>query len=148
MCLSVTVEFVGIERNAVHALIADLPSADLLHVELVPKRWFGSSVPCVGVSEGGGCACSLLTDAADWNAPTWSMESSLLPKLAHTVRVLGRLAAGPMVLEARWSGDSSSSSVTLSLEELSTLAEQGQLGTHTRYIVPGADDVTDARGRP
>jgi hypothetical protein len=135
MCLSVAVELVGLDRDAVTSLVATLGSADLLRIEVSPKRWFGSKTPYLLPSEDGGCACSLLSDDADWNAPAWAMEAHLRPKLAATLTAIGQAITCPMVLEALWAGDSPSETVDLDLEVLSDLAARSQLGTKTRYRV-------------
>lgn len=147
MCLSVSVELVGLDREAVTSLVANLGSADLLLTEVTPKRWLGSKIPYVVLSEGGGCACSLLSEDADWNAPRWAMEPHFLPRLAATITALGDATVCPMVLEARWAGVSSTETIELELDALSDLAARGQLGTKTRYRVAAREKKRDSVGR-
>ena len=142
MCLCVTVELVGLDREAVvSAVDTASQTADVLQVDVTPKRLFGPKTPYLFVTEGGGCACSLLRDDADWEAPTWAMEAHLLRRLAATITALGQSADAPLVFEALWLGDEAEETVELGLEELASLAAASRLGTRTRYVVSARDQA-------
>ncbi|MBA2303808.1 MAG: hypothetical protein H0W08_14405 [Acidobacteria bacterium] len=87
------------------------------------------------ISEEGACACSLLSDSADWNDETWSMRPEVLDRLATTLEVLARLGPKALFVEALWVGDAARETVSVTPKELAQVARSGKLGTHTRYAV-------------
>jgi hypothetical protein len=93
----------------------------------VRKHWFDKRIS-VHISETG-CACSLLSDAADWNAPLWSLREEILPGLATALKLLHDNFEGGFNLEALWISD------TVSLDELVSLIRENSLANFTRYIV-------------
>jgi hypothetical protein len=76
--------------------------------------------PCAGslhFSRGGGCACSLLSDNADWNNPTWDLDPQVLDGLAKAVTLLGERVSG-FVFQAIWMGDEPETTDRVRLEQL------------------------------
>jgi len=51
-----------------------------------------------------GCSCSLLSDDADWNNPTWALEPEVLEGLAKAVEAMAERAKG-LSFQAIWIGD-------------------------------------------
>ncbi len=100
---------------------------------------FGRGNPRLSISEAGeGCACSMLTDGADWNAPTWDIQPALLPHLADTLGFISERVPNGFILEALWAGDKPGRNLELSLDELLNIVRENQVGTGTRYIVRAA----------
>jgi len=113
-------------------------SAGDLHVELahVPRwPWARNRDAEALVSERGGCACSLLSDAADWNADAWSMRPEVLEPLARTLMTLAERGPEGMTVAALWVSDDAEREVKVTAQELAALARSSQLGTHTRYVL-------------
>jgi hypothetical protein len=94
------------------------------------------------ISDGSGCACSLLTDDADWDAEVWAMRPEVLDPLAVTIERLIDAAPEGLIVEALWIGDVPERTITVIAAELGELARTSRLGTHTRYeITRGAKRV-------
>ncbi|HEY9734002.1 MAG TPA: hypothetical protein V6C89_18985 [Drouetiella sp.] len=70
-----------------------------------------------------------MSDAADWNAPLWSLREEILPGLATALKLLHDNFEGGFNLEALWISD------TVSLDELVSLIRENSLANFTRYIV-------------
>ena len=129
------VELVGLDREAVLSVVESESLEFPLCVDVTRERRFRSRAPYVFLSDGGGCACGMLTDEADWDAPTWDMDRDLAGQLAETITMLGEAAGCDMSLQALWAGDSPTSTVEIDLHALSDLAARSLLGTRTRYLV-------------
>lgn len=82
-----------------------------------------------------GCACSLLSDDADWNADSWAMRPEILDRLAETIRVLVEEGPARLTIEALWIGEAPQQTTETTAAELVTLARSSRLGTRTRYEV-------------
>jgi hypothetical protein len=136
MCLFVTIKFDGLDRSQVTELVSNLLPEVKLEIRVPRKRWFGRDELYLSLSEDGGCACGFLTDDADWNAATWAMEPNIRPKLAATIRAIGKAVSCSMTFEAIWGGKVTQT-LEVELEQLAQLAENSRLGTTTRYNVVG-----------
>jgi hypothetical protein len=111
-------------------------------VEPPPHRLQGNSpVVHATISEDGGCACSLLADDADWDAPFWSMRPEVLEPLALTLEVVGAAAPHGFLVAALWVGDAPGEEKVVTLEELVSDTRAGRLGTRARYRVPPRPEV-------
>ena len=113
-------------------------SAAGLSVELEPRpRWFRTrNTPARAViSETGGCACSLLSDEADWNADVWAMRPEVLERLGRTLEILAETGPNGLAVEALWAGEAPRVTVRVSPSELAALARSSALGTRTRYEI-------------
>lgn len=96
----------------------------------------GRGNPRLSLSEAGeGCACSMLTDDADWNAPTWDIRPALLPHFAHTLKFIFEQAPKGFILEALWADYKPLENLELMLDELLDLVWANRIGTRARYIV-------------
>jgi hypothetical protein len=90
---------------------------------------------CAHVSDGGGCACSLLSDDADWGAEFWAMRPEILERLADTLRKLASKLSRPVYVEVLWEGEQPKSDLVVTPDELSVLARQSRLSRNSRYVV-------------
>jgi len=106
-----------------------------------PLRWpWARETPARAViSEEGGCACSLLSDEADWNADAWAMRPEVLEQLARTLQILVEEGPPNLSVEALWVGEAPREIVQVTAAKLVTLARSSGLGTRTRYELSGHD---------
>ena len=99
----------------------------------------GRGNPRLSISEKGeGCACSMLTDEADWNAPTWDIRREVLPDLALALLFISELASNGFNFEAIWAGDKPEKNIEVSLDAILEIVQKNQIGTKARYIVGAA----------
>ncbi|MBK6588644.1 MAG: hypothetical protein IPG22_10165 [Acidobacteria bacterium] len=84
---------------------------------------------------GEGCACSMLSDDADWNHPFWDFRPEVLKDLASLLTRIGESVIEELSVEALWAGDESRESIYLSLPQLEQLVLKNQIGTKTQYRV-------------
>jgi len=80
----------------------------------------------------------LLADSADWNAETWDMEASEVPRLVHTFEILFEQVPEAFVVEVLWVGDQATEARPVGREQMLDIARQGKFGTKTRYLVSAA----------
>lgn len=78
----------------------------------------------------------LLTDDAEWDAPSWAMEPDLLPRLAATIHVLDEHLPQGFAFRATWVGSTMRHERQVTVEELADLVLGSQLNEFTRYRVP------------
>jgi hypothetical protein len=76
-----------------------------------------------------------LSDAADWNAPTWTLTADGRERLQEAIAVIFAGAPGEIEVEALWGGDRANVEQTVSRTVLMSLVEGDKLGTKTRYRV-------------
>jgi hypothetical protein len=101
--------------------------------------FLGRANPRLSISEKGeGCACSMLTDEADWNAQTWDIRKEVLPDLALALLFISERALNGYKIEAIWAGDKPEKDIEVSLNELLEIVQKNQIGTKARYIVAAA----------
>ena len=113
-----------------------------LRVEMEhPPRWpWARQTPARAViSEEGGCACSLLSDQADWNADTWAMRPEMLEQVARTLQILVEEGPPNLSVQALWVGETPGETVRVTTATLVTLARSSGLGTRTRYELSRGD---------
>jgi len=106
---------------------------DVGHASSSP--WAKSKPVRATVSEEGGCACSLLSDEADWNTETWTMRPDVLDRLAATLELLASRGPKDLVVEALWVGDTPNNTVLVTPTQLAEVARSNRLGTRTRYCI-------------
>ena len=140
MCLIVAVEVSAAEREQLERA-ARAASANGLCVTVdhsVRWPWARQRPVRASISEDATCACSLLSDDADWNAAVWAMRPDVLEPLGRTLELLA--AQGPPVIavQALWVGERPREETRVSVSELANLARRSQLGTRTRYVVERA----------
>jgi hypothetical protein len=137
MCLSLTVRAPESKRGDLEKAMRMVSPSDL-RVELVQAPrwpWARDRDAKLRVSKDGGCACSLLSQDADWNADTWAMKPELLDRLARTLSTLAEHGPDEMVVEALWQGEEVKREERVTAEELAALARSSRIGTHTRYVL-------------
>lgn len=137
MCLKLVVRVPAAHRPDLEAAILHVLPTDL-RVELAhaPRwPWARDHDAEAVISEQGGCACSLLTDEADWNAEAWTMRPEVLDPLARTLSTLAERGPEGMTAEALWVGEKADREQKVTVRELAALARASRLGTHTRYVL-------------
>jgi hypothetical protein len=137
MCLILTVTAPASDREKFET-VSRQPNADGLRVEVEHlSRWpWARERPVRAVvSEAGGCACSLLSDDADWNAEVWAFRDDVLDRLAATLQHLAASVKRGVTVEALWIGDNVKETRSVSAADLVELARKNRLGTRTRYEV-------------
>lgn len=137
MCLTLTIRAPVAARPQLEEAARSLP-ASALHLDVEHARRWAWAKPNdirATISESGGCACSLLADDADWEAPFWSMRPEVLAPLARTLEVVAASDLGEFSIEALWTGEEAEDEQQLCVPELLAHIHAGQLGTKTRYRV-------------
>mgnify|MGYP007022262598 CR=1 FL=1 len=136
MCLTLAIELPTMSIEEAKR-IARTGSSGIIDVNFVgTTSLLGRSNPRLSISElGEGCACSMLTDEADWNAPEWDIRPELLPHIANALAFICEQAPNGVVLEALWAGDKLDATIELSLEELTIIVMANRLSTKAKYIV-------------
>ena len=86
------------------------------------------------VSVEGGCSCSLMSDGADWNAPTWALDPKVLDGLARILRLLNDEAAG-FTLQALWIGDEVETEGHVPISEVVADVLNNKLRNKHKYVV-------------
>jgi len=81
------------------------------------------------------CACSLLANDADWDAPTWSMRPEILPRLAVSLAAIRQQTKDGFAFDALWGGDGAFYDKQVSPDEIRAIVEHGQISTESRYLV-------------
>ena len=101
------------------------------------KNWRRRPTGLLSLSEPGhrGCACSMLTDDADWSAPNWDLKTEVLPLIANTLEQIASISPEGFSFEALWTGDRPKQTLKLSLPELKERVLSNLIGTRTRYQV-------------
>jgi hypothetical protein len=137
MCLFLEAISSAADRAILEVAACEASSAGLRVVVGHPSRWpWAKDRPVrATISEEGGCACSLLSDDADWDAETWSMRPEILTRLASTLEILAMRGPKDLVVEALWAGDVPKDTVSVTPSELGKIAKSSHLGTRTRYTV-------------
>ena len=139
MCLILTVAAPSGEREELAEAASKAAAAGLrVEMEHSPRwPWARQSPARAVISEQGGCACSLLSDDADWNADAWAMRPEILEQLARTLQILADEGPPNLSVEALWVGEAPSETARVTPSELADLARSSRLGTRTRYeLVP------------
>jgi hypothetical protein len=140
MCLIITVEAPKTEREELERA-ARAASTDELRVTMdhMPRwPWAQRDVVRASISEGGMCACSLLTDEADWNADSWAMRPEVLEPLSRALETLASRGPARLAVQALWAGDGPAEERVVTARNLATTAREGRLGTRIRYVIERA----------
>lgn len=86
------------------------------------------------ISVDGGCSCSLMSDGADWNAPTWNLEPKVLDGLVRVLRLLSDEASG-FEFQAVWIGDQPLTRSQSPLRDVIHDIEQNRVRNKHVYVV-------------
>ena len=135
MCLMLIVAAEPSERERFNQAALRAAAAGLSVEVQHPLRWpWARKTPVrATISEKGGCACSLLSDAADWDADFWAMRREILDQLARTLQIMVDEGPPRLTVEALWIGETPRETSRVTAEELVALARSSRLGTKTRY---------------
>ena len=115
---------------------AQIPSSEVQLYFQGTTSFFGRGNTRFNISEiGQGCACSMLTDNADWNDEFWDFQISLLPPTAKLLADICERVPNGFTVEALWAGDKPEETLTVSLAELSNLVLKNQIKTKAKYVV-------------
>src|SRR5262245_36415068 len=106
MCLVISVELFGVPKSDAQLFTAQ-QRANTIDLRFDGMTGlFNRGNPRVSLSERGkGCACSMLTDDADWNAATWDLREDVVSALADTLTTIHRHAGNGFAFEGLWIGD-------------------------------------------
>jgi hypothetical protein len=123
MCLILTVR--SADSDAARA--SEICRAVGLPVCPEKRRLFGFARRPSGIVQipgpEGGCGCSFLAETANWDAPTWDMIPSTLPRLAGTLRTIRQQTSCGFSFEALWIGESPDEERHVTIDELAALVE-------------------------
>ena len=98
--------------------------------------FFGRGNARFNISEANeGCACSMLTDDADWNAEFWDLQPALLPHTANLLSLINERVLDGFIFEALWAGDRPAETLTVSFDELKDSVLKNQIKTKAKYVV-------------
>lgn len=138
MCLTLSVEL-PMEKSEAELIVSRYHSVNLdFHFDGATSL-LGRGHPHLSISEKGeSCACSMLTDEANWNAPTWDIRKEVLPELALALLFISERASNGYTFEAIWAGDKPEKNLEVSLNEMIEIAQKNRIGTKARYIVRAA----------
>jgi hypothetical protein len=135
MCLTVTVKIEGFDREDLERLAQSLSCGESLGASVSRKGWFRRKPALLHLGYGNMCACDLLSDEADWDAPTWAMNPAEASRLSRRIATLGELVRQPFTFEVLWHGTRPVHTVSVDVSTLASLADQSRLETKTSYYV-------------
>lgn len=132
MCLIMTAQF----SKAVGDRLTDVTGGAPLLQTYEQKNWLRRPTGMIFLSEvGKGCACSMLTEAADWGQPYWKIRPEVRPLIAYTVERLASSIKEPFVFKTLWVNDRPKQSMTVTVAELAELIRADMIGQKTKYNV-------------
>lgn len=141
MCLVFRIRAPGDSDSLLRTTAEQLP-AGCFKVQVIESPWWKGLTTSrwveAQVSETGGCACSLLSDNADWNAEFWSMRPEVLEPLAATLQAVVKGGISCLTVEAVWNAEQASLERRMSLEEFIEEVRAGRIRTRTRYQLNGS----------
>jgi hypothetical protein len=149
VCLSLTIKAPMAALASLQAL-ARSPSSELLRLGVEPFRpwpWSPATSARASIIGEGGCACSLLAEDADWDAPFWAMRPEVPEPLAGVLAAVGEAVPDGFSVAALWTGDAAQREQIVSVSELVALAREGQLGNRVCYRVLPSHSVQRGAGR-
>ena len=136
MCLILSVELSQMPKKEAELFAEQIPSLSVQLYFQGTTSFFGRGNVRFNISETGqGCACSMLTDDADWNAEFWDFQPSLLPQTANLLAHINERAPNGFIVEALWAGDKPEETLTVSIDELRDLVLKNQIKTKAKYLV-------------
>ena len=106
-------------------------------LRIFQNRWPAASA--MQVSLDGGCSCSLMSDNADWNHPTWDLKPSVLEGIATALRLLDEEAGG-FTLHAVWIGEEPETRERAPLRDVIDDVLGNKIRNKHLYIVGKAQD--------
>ena len=140
MCLEIWLEVDASQRGQLE-IAARKASGSVIAIAVQhpsPWPWASQRPVRAFVSSGHSCACSLLSDDADWDAQACTMWPEILEPLAQAINAILIEGLKDVSLQALWGGDHPIETKHVSAKDLVALARSSQLGTKTRYVVDRA----------
>jgi hypothetical protein len=131
MCLTISIEVPGLDNRDLREIARALSESDLAFTA------HGRGLLRRGRERIELHGCSLLSDDADWNAPTWAMTDEAIEHLSRAFERLNRRIERDFIVDALWSGDTPINEERLSRAQLVALVRRGAVGNKTRYLVSG-----------
>ncbi len=112
--------------------------ADVREIRHPLLRWpWSRGKPVVVYVSEGGCACSMLSDDADWNEAHWSLRPDAAKELATGVGAFAEAGPESFSFQALWLGERADTEVAATVTALTTLLRGTGPGTKARYVVGG-----------
>lgn len=131
MCLTITVEVVGLSEQELGSLAREVSTAEL-GFGTQGRGLLRRHEPRLAAH-----GCELLADDADWDAATWSMTDDGKRQLSAALERLFQHTTGDVRFSAIFDGDRVETEEAISRQELRRIAADGGLGTKTQYVVEG-----------
>ena len=123
-------------KSEANLFAAQIPASEVQLYYQGTTSLFGRGNALFNISEDGkGCACSMLTDDADWNAEFWNFEPSVLAPTANLLANIHQRMPNDFSVEAIWAGDKPDETLTVSIDKLKNLVTKNQVNTKAKYIV-------------
>lgn len=136
MCLILSVELLQMPKKEAELFAEQIPSSSVELYFQGTTSFFGRGNARFNISETGqGCACSMLTDNADWNDEFWDFQPSVLLPTANLLAHINERVPNGFIVEALWAGDKLEETLTVSFDELKDLVLQNQIKTKAKYVV-------------
>lgn len=85
--------------------------------------------------KGQGCACSMLSDDADWGKEQWDIRSSHVQAIADAVMSVALQVNAPFAFIAGWDGDECHQAIAVTPEQLKNVILTGKIAQNARYEV-------------
>jgi len=137
MCLTIEVSsFTNYEIN-----IGSISNVDgALFVSEV-RNWRGKPKGKFTISNDGEgcCACSMLTDDADWDDKYWDIKREDLIGLAFTVKKISGLCPEGFEFAALWAGDKIEKTKLISIQDFVKIIESNKIENKTQYKIASAE---------
>jgi hypothetical protein len=131
MCLTMTVQL----KKPLGDGISRIPATGVLSI-IEHRNWRRKPTGLLTISEPSeGCACSMLTEDADWGRPHWDMRPEVLPQIAKTLDAIHQQVPEGFEFEALWIGDEPDGTEAVTIEEMRSLILAGQIGQKVRYVI-------------
>jgi len=142
MCLTVNVYIAkkdSFDRDDIKRLKADTLGFNIyLRKSKFSKR--GSHLMIVELGAGG-CACSLLTDEAGFDSPTWQLRLEVLDGLASLVNRIWDTVGGLLTFDALWYAEAPVENRDVTIEELYAIIGNNKIGSKTRYFIRSEEEI-------
>ena len=131
MCLAMTVQL----KQPLGNRISEITREGTLSIT-ERKNWRGNPAGLLILSEPGkGCACSMLTDDAEWGKPQWDMRAEVLSRIAATLKNIAAIASEGFEFESLWIGDKADKTEVITIEDMLRIVRSGKIGQKTRYQI-------------
>ncbi len=129
MCLDIVAEVEALDFTGLKDLTDGWPASES-HFTAQGKGLLGRHPPRLWLH-----GCGLLSDDADWNAPTWAMTRAGTAALIDACQLLFDRVTGDIHVQATWGGERPAVEVDVSRPAFLNLVRHGALRTKTGYRV-------------